>query len=70
MDRPQLKPNTVYDTTRYEVETRFRGTPKWHLNQLCEDLAEAKSYKNDITSRSPNWEARIVVVTESRRLVP
>lgn len=69
MPRPQLSPGTSHTTTKYEVEVLRALTGQWYLNYETRDLQAAHRWKDGLILTPVNPEARIVVVSETRRLI-
>lgn len=67
--RPQLSPGTSHSTTRYEIEMFNSDSQLWEFHCDCKDLAEAKQRRDGLFLYGLYTDARIVVVSETRRLI-
>jgi hypothetical protein len=66
--RPQLERlNTVHDSTRYEVEF-WSQCELWCLDTSFTNLVEAKARVS--LNHESQIKSRIIVVSESRRILP
>jgi hypothetical protein len=66
--RPKLLPQTSHTSTRYEVDILDQSTGQWYLAHMRKSLDSAKKAKKQVEARG--WLARLVVVTEIRRIIP
>lgn len=66
--RPQLKPGTSHQSTRYEIECWDPHGQQWWLRNQRKDLTRAKKVVADLRKARPTLICRIVVVSETRRL--